>query len=876
MRRKRIILAILATLLCIPVLAVFNEKDLAHTLSVLRYELHQDYTKMSRAQERMHRRNDSRRGQMVGLMKKCNELSLILYSQNQDYTFDVTYALKEVTRQYDDFSKNKMPYDDMLARLTLEVDRYDRLVKSLEHLPSGGPLPEGQDSIRRARWAHYDSLGIKMTPRQGHRPGRDSTVLDSLRRARPFVIDEKSMEDRDSCLFYARALLDMYTQMRNRVVIDSDHYEDASAKLNEIYTYAQDRYKLIQKNIFVKGQDNYFTVLKNLPSYSKMAFYEAKAKYGLTDSPDDNMILRKSEWRGPVVVGFSFFVLSFIILASLLTVLIIVILKKKVKLFSDKEFKFRIPAITLLCGVVIFAITMMIVSNFVNNNFFKEASGLILAFAWLVAAILASLLIRLDKTELKATIKMYIPVILLGLLVISFRIIFIPNRMVNLFFPPLMVLFFFWQLHFCRKVKHDIQRIDRVLSWITLTVMGATAAISLAGYVLMGIQIFIWWLFQLAAIETIIAMFDILDKYREKHLEKRLQLEDNSHITGAFAKRKGNYIRVTWFFDLIEMVFVPVAAILSIPLCIYLAAGIFDITEICKTIFFQPFFNLTDKSGNAILHLSLYKLVLVASLFYVFRYAAYLIRSIYRVEKLDSIKAESGQDYVHTNQLNLTLADNVISILVWGTFAIISIILLKIPMGALSIVAAGLATGIGLALKDILNNFIYGIQLMSGRLRVGDFIECDGVRGKVESISYQSTQITTLEGAVMAFTNTTLFNKNFKNLTRNNSYEYIKIGVGVGYGTPVEKVRGLLEEALGKLQRKDRFGRFVMDPDRKLTVVLDGFGDSSVDLAIKQYVLVEEEYAYIAAAKEIIYNTLSENGIEIPFPQRDIHVKTEK
>jgi small-conductance mechanosensitive channel len=128
----------------------------------------------------------------------------------------------------------------------------------------------------------------------------------------------------------------------------------------------------------------------------------------------------------------------------------------------------------------------------------------------------------------------------------------------------------------------------------------------------------------------------------------------------------------------------------------------------------------------------------------------------------------------------------------------------------------------------------------------------------------------------MAFTNTTLFNKNFKNLTRNNSYEYIKIGVGVGYGTPVEKVRGLLEEALGKLQRKDRFGRFVMDPDRKLTVVLDGFGDSSVDLAIKQYVLVEEEYAYIAAAKEIIYNTLSENGIEIPFPQRDIHVKTEK
>ena len=875
MRRKKYILAILAALLCIPVLAVFNEKDLAHTLSVLRYELHQDYTKMSRAQERMHRRNDSRHGQMVELMKKCNELSLILYSQNQDYTFDVTYALKEVTRQYDDFSKNKMPYDDMLARLNLEVDRYERLVKSLENLPAGGPPPQTQDSVQRARKAQYDSLGISTHP-HGPRPALDSAIIDTTKRERPFVIDDKSMEDRDSCLFYARALLSMYTEMRNHVVIDSDHYEDASAKLDEIYSYAQDRYKLIQKNIFIKGQDNYLTVLRTLPSYSKQAIYEAKAKYGLTDSPDDNMILRKSEWRGPVVVGFSFFVLSFILLASLLTVLIIVILKKKVKLFSDEEFKFRIPAITLLCGVVIFAVTMMVVTNFVDNNFFKEASGLILALAWLVAAILTSLLIRLDKTELSASIKMYVPVVVLGLLVISFRIIFIPNRMVNLVFPPLMVLFFLWQLHFCRKVKHDIRRIDRVLSWITLTIMGATAIISLVGYVLLAVQIFIWWLFQLAAIETIIAMFDLLEKYSEKYLEKRIRQEDNSHITGAFAKRKGNYIRVTWLFDLIEMVVVPVAAILSIPLCIYLAAGIFDITEICKTIFYHPFFNLTDKNGNAILHLSLYKLVLVASLFYVFRYAAYLIRSVYRVEKLDSVKAQSGQDYVHTNQINLTLADNVISILVWGTFAIISILLLKIPMGALSIVAAGLATGIGLALKDILNNFIYGIQLMSGRLRVGDFIECDGIRGKVESISYQSTQITTLEGAVMAFTNTTLFNKNFKNLTRNNSYEYIKIGVGVSYGTDVDKVRTILQDALGKLQRKDRFGRYVMDPDRKLTVVFDGFGDSSVDLAIKQYILVEEEYAYIAAAKEVIYNTLSENGIEIPFPQRDIHVKTEK
>ena len=194
-------------------------------------------------------------------------------------------------------------------------------------------------------------------------------------------------------------------------------------------------------------------------------------------------------------------------------------------------------------------------------------------------------------------------------------------------------------------------------------------------------------------------------------------------------------------------------------------------------------------------------------------------------------------------------------------------------MGALSLVAAGLATGLGLAMKDILNNFIYGIQLMSGRLRVGDYIECDGIRGKVTSISYQTTQIQTVEDTLIAFTNTTLFNKNFKNLTRTNAYEYIKVAVGVSYGTDVDKVRDLLLEASKKLMTKDKYGRNVVDLSRGISVAFDGFGESSVDIALKQYVLVEERYNFIAKAKELIYNTLNENGIEIPFPQRDVHIK---
>lgn len=90
---------------------------------------------------------------------------------------------------------------------------------------------------------------------------------------------------------------------------------------------------------------------------------------------------------------------------------------------------------------------------------------------------------------------------------------------------------------------------------------------------------------------------------------------------------------------------------------------------------------------------------------------------------------------------------------VWVVYFIIAIQTLKIPATAISVISAGLATGVGFAMKDLLENFFYGISLMAGRVRVGDFIECDGVRGKVESITYQSTQILTADGCIIAFLN---------------------------------------------------------------------------------------------------------------------------
>lgn len=164
---------------------------------------------------------------------------------------------------------------------------------------------------------------------------------------------------------------------------------------------------------------------------------------------------------------------------------------------------------------------------------------------------------------------------------------------------------------------------------------------------------------------------------------------------------------------------------------------------------------------------------------------------------------------------------------------------------------------------------------MTGRLRVGDYIECDGIQGKVESITYQSTQIITLDGSVIAFLNASLFNKNFKNLTRNHSYELVTIPIGVAYGSNIAEVRRILTDAIKPLCLQIVNGQNIVSPDKdNITIQLNDFGDNSIDLSIKLWPLVDQKAMFMAQVREIIYTALNENNIEIPFPQRDVYIRS--
>lgn len=843
--KKILVFALLCLFTVFQAHAVLKEKDLSQTLGVLRAELERTYNEQKSMMAMFEKKNMEQHASLIQMMQKSNQIALMLYSQNSDFTFDMTYACQAATEQYRSLKTHHMPYDKMKERINAEIDRYESLIQALQDLPPrllpNGEIAKVPDSIK--------ALLPKM-------------VLDTSKMA-PFLLDKQGQEDRDACLDYANEILQNYQKLLLDITRDEEHYERVINRVGELNTYAMSKYEKIQKSIFVNGNGNYFNTIKRLKMHIMQAKRDADDKY--------KPLKKRSQWRGPVIMGVSIFMLFYILVASLLSYVIVRwLLPKRVreKLVSKK----KRPYLTLAFGVAIFAISIMVASRFMKQNFVLMAIDLMIMFAWLLEVILISLLIRLNDKQIRSGIRAYAPFLLMAFLVIVFRIILIPNNVVNLIYPPILLLFTIWQIAILRGRLEKLPDSDMIYTVISLIAMIVACVASWFGYVLMAVEIMVWWTIQLAAIQTITCFYDLAKMYESKHLvrkiaeEKDIPVANKSEYDKLYKKiqpkmAKGEYIGQTWFYDFLFKAALPVAAVLSVLLSIYWAASIFEMTSFCRKIFLFVFLN---KPG--VIQLSLYKICLVVALFFIFKYINYALKAFYQLFKKRRMKD------IHSPN-NLTLANNIISILVWGIYVVCALILLQVPRGGISIVMAGLATGLGFAMKDLLENFIYGLSLMSGRVRVGDYIECDGVQGKVESINYQSTQIVTLDGCVIAFLNTSLFNKNFKNLTRNHGYVLAKIPVGVAYGVNVDKVRAMLLKAIQPLLVKNSVGKNIVDMKQGVSVTFSDFGESSVDLFVVCWVLVEEKISFVAKVNEVIYNTLNRNNVEIPFPQHDVYVR---
>ena len=880
--RKKLLTLVIALCVCsIPLMAVVSGRSLTSTLRDLCIELQMVYQQRTEAQQRFNDDYKRQHQRMLDVITESNELSILLYTQEQDMTFNLAYALKKVTSEYSDFSRDRRPYDYIVNSLNYEIERYARLVEALRRLPP--MIQEIEEEILPDSLSYHNDLldlHISSTDSSLEKEVIKIAIRDTI--SAPVVLDSIGEMFRDSCIRFASELLKMHADNLATVVADSTHYQEAYLRMQETYDYAEERYRELERYVFIDGQTPFLDIMANPGYYWNKTKTDLNGKYSLDElieclnkkNPDKNDEKSfyenlSSKAENTLLLFICAFQLIFLALSWGITFLILWLLCRftRLKHYVAKKKK---PIISILTGTMVY---------FLLFGFFWKGDEYMLlsvkhvnTFLWLLIAISGSLLLRVKPDQFRQGFLLYSATFLVVLMIIACRITFMPDKLMVLLFPPVLFLIVVWQLFCCIKLSRGATSVDRTLGWVSLAIYLVAFVFAFLGYTFVALLILVWWYFLLAAWLTVVCILDLMGRYKQRWLDKRVDAMRSriTYVTGE--DRESLLFGATWFYDLIRQVAIPTIVLLSFPLCVRLSLGIFDFDDLYVKFYENPFIQLFDKAGVETLRVSGKSIIYLLILYYVLRYFSRAVHAIWQYVRYTAFMRKHNRNTIRANEINLSLGNSIISVLIWLLFAMVVISVWQIPTGSLGLVAGGLSAGIGLALKDVINNFIYGIQLMGGRLRVGDWIECDGVRGKVTAINYQCVQAETIEGTEMSFLNSSLFGKNFNNLTRNNSYELTIVTVGVAYGTDVKQVREILVEAMQKMRTKDQYGREIVDPKYGVNVVVSNMSDSAVDIAVKQYVLVAEKIGYTDRAKEVIYETLTSAGITIAFPQCDVHL----
>ena len=268
------------------------------------------------------------------------------------------------------------------------------------------------------------------------------------------------------------------------------------------------------------------------------------------------------------------------------------------------------------------------------------------------------------------------------------------------------------------------------------------------------------------------------------------------------------------------------------------------------------------------IQISLLKLFISLSIFII----GFLVGGYYKFQ-IRRITDRKGSMSSSTRTLLANLGYYVIVIISF----FIALNVIGINLSSIALVAGALSVGIGFGLQNIVSNFVSGLILMFERsVKVGDFVELsDSLRGHIVDIRMRSTVLRTNSNINVIVPNQNFIQNNVINWTMNDDIKRFEIPFGVAYGTKPQVVVDAILNAVKNSGFTDLYGA----PDKITRVIMISMGDSSINFELLVW-LRGNEILYPKRTTSrfliLIYDTLYKNGIEIPFPQLDLHIKKNK
>ncbi|UJR84592.1 Hypothetical protein I5071_66710 [Sandaracinus amylolyticus] len=262
--------------------------------------------------------------------------------------------------------------------------------------------------------------------------------------------------------------------------------------------------------------------------------------------------------------------------------------------------------------------------------------------------------------------------------------------------------------------------------------------------------------------------------------------------------------------------------------------------------------------GN--LHLSLGAIVAAITIVVVTHYSARCIRFLLEIDVLPRMKLEPGVDGA---------ISGISRYVIYGGGLLLALAALGIDASQIALVAGALGVGIGFGLQNIVANFFAGVILMLERpVRIGDFIEISPLVGTVSRIGLRSSTVRAPDGAEVIVPNEKLISREVVNWTLSDRKRRVEVKVGVAYGTDPHRVLEILRRVAQEHAEVTKDG---VPPSASFAA----FGESSLDFALQFWTSDFGEAGRIRSEVGLrVHDALTEAGIEIPFPQRDLHVKS--